>query len=73
MEKRVVGWFHFRKHNFLQPTMKDKILHKEFASHFWNLTHANEEHFIMLLLNASITTNLGTHKFRHVCLQYCRE
>ena len=72
-EKRVVGWFRFRRHNFLLPTMRDKIIHKEFASHFSKFTGASEEHFIMFLLNASTTTNSkSTHKYRHVCFQYKR-
>lgn len=71
-EKRVVGWFRFRRHNFLQPTLKDKIMHKELASYFLKFTSSLEEHFIMFLLNASTTKHLGTHKYRHVCVQYFR-
>ncbi|XP_033208754.1 BRISC complex subunit FAM175B-like [Belonocnema kinseyi] len=72
-EKRVVGWFRFRRHNFLTQTLRDKIMHKEFASHFLGFNRATEEHFIMFLLNASTTnSNQGTHKYRHLCLQYKR-
>ena len=72
-EKRVVGWFRFRRHSFLQQTMRDKIMHKQFASHFVRFNDASEEHFIMLLLNASTTNAFNaTHKYRHLCLQYKR-
>jgi len=68
--KQVIGWFHFRRNtNSLTPTLKDKMLHKQFASHFSAGNGCKEEFFLTCLLNASTSETRGTHKFRHVFLR----
>ncbi|XP_018044382.1 PREDICTED: BRISC complex subunit FAM175B-like [Atta colombica] len=71
--KQVIGWFHFRRNtSSLIPTMRDKILHKQFASHFSSINSCREDFFLTCLLNASISETRGTHKFRHVFLRHKR-
>lgn len=67
--KQVIGWFRFRRNASLIPTMKDKILHKEFASYFLGNNNFKEEFFVTCLLSSSTTDTRGTHKFRHVFLR----
>ncbi|XP_077259514.1 BRISC complex subunit FAM175B isoform X2 [Temnothorax americanus] len=70
--KQVIGWFHFRRNtSSLMPTMRDKILHKQFASHFSG-NNCREDFFLTCLLNASTSETHGTHKFRHVFLRHNR-
>ncbi|KYN12095.1 PREDICTED: BRISC complex subunit FAM175B-like [Trachymyrmex cornetzi] len=71
--KQVIGWFRFRRNtSSLTPTMRDKILHKQFASHFSSVNSCREDFFLTCLLNASISETRGTHKFRHVFLRHKR-
>ncbi|XP_018394797.1 PREDICTED: BRISC complex subunit FAM175B-like [Cyphomyrmex costatus] len=71
--KQVIGWFRFRRNTSnLTPTMRDKILHKQFASHFSSGNNYREDFFLTCLLNASISETRGTHKFRHVFLRHKR-
>ncbi|KAL6252005.1 hypothetical protein P5V15_014985 [Pogonomyrmex californicus] len=71
--KQVIGWFRFRRNtNCLIPTMRDKILHKQFASYFSNGNNCKEDFFLTCLLNASTSETHGTHKFRHVFLRHKR-
>nr|XP_031844807.1 BRISC complex subunit FAM175B-like [Nomia melanderi]XP_031844808.1 BRISC complex subunit FAM175B-like [Nomia melanderi] len=67
--KQVIGWFRFRRNTNLTPTMRDKILHKEFASYFCGENGCVEEFFVTCLLSSSITSDRGTHKFKHVFLR----
>ncbi|XP_036151380.1 BRISC complex subunit FAM175B isoform X2 [Monomorium pharaonis] len=70
--KQVIGWFRFRRNSSLIPTMRDKILHKQFASHFSGGNSCREDFFLACLLNASTSETRGTHKFRHVFLRHKR-
>ncbi|XP_012220046.1 BRISC complex subunit FAM175B-like isoform X2 [Linepithema humile] len=68
--KQVIGWFHFhRNSNSLTPTLRDKVLHKQFASYFSVENGCKEEFFLTCLLSASTSETRGTHKFRHVFLR----
>lgn len=68
--KQVIGWFCFRRNTSnLIPTMRDKVLHKQFASHFSSGNNCREDFFLTCLLNASTSETRGTHKFRHVFLR----
>ncbi|XP_029034721.2 BRISC complex subunit FAM175B-like [Osmia bicornis bicornis] len=71
--KQVIGWFRFRRNTGLIPTMRDRILHKEFATHFSNGNCAKERFFVTCLLNSSTSDERGTHKFKHVFLRRTRE
>jgi len=71
--KQVIGWFRFRRNTSnLTPTLKDKLLHKEFASHFSDISEnsCKKDLFLTCLLNASTSDTHGTHKFRHVFLRH---
>ncbi|XP_012287533.1 BRISC complex subunit FAM175B-like [Orussus abietinus] len=68
--KRVVGWFRFRQNASLVPTLRDRILHKQFALHFSNGNNSNEELFVACFLNSSVSNKKGTHKYRHVFLRH---
>ncbi|XP_024936235.1 BRISC complex subunit FAM175B isoform X2 [Cephus cinctus] len=70
--KQVVGWFRFRQNSSLVPTLRDKVLHKQFASHFTSGTASTEENFVACFLNTSVSNMGGTHKFRHVFLHHKR-
>ncbi|XP_076650520.1 BRISC complex subunit FAM175B [Halictus rubicundus] len=70
--KQVIGWFRFRRNTNLVLTMRDKMLHREFASHFSGGNGCAEEFFVTCLLSSSITSDKGTHKFRHVFLRRTR-
>ncbi|EZA53296.1 hypothetical protein DMN91_004736 [Ooceraea biroi] len=73
--KQVVGWFRFRRNtSSLIPTLKDRLLHKEFASLFSELSEdsCKKDFFLTCLLNASTSETRGTHKFRHVFLRHKR-
>ncbi|XP_076301320.1 BRISC complex subunit FAM175B [Lasioglossum baleicum] len=67
--KQVIGWFRFRRNTNLVLTMRDKMLHREFASYFSGGNGCAEEFFVTCLLSSSITSDKGTHKFRHVFLR----
>ncbi|XP_076631474.1 BRISC complex subunit FAM175B [Colletes latitarsis] len=67
--KQVIGWFRFRRNTDLVPTMRDKILHKEFASHFSGCNDSKKRFFVTCLLSSSTSTTRGTHKFKHVFLR----
>lgn len=67
--KQVIGWFRFRRNTGLLPTMRDKLLHREFASYFTGGNGSKEEFFVTCLLNASTSNGRGTHKFKHVFLR----
>ncbi|XP_034178929.2 BRISC complex subunit FAM175B isoform X2 [Osmia lignaria lignaria] len=71
--KQVIGWFRFRRNTGLTPTMRDRILHKEFATHFSNGNCAKERFFVTCLLNSTTSDERGTHKFKHVFLRRTRE
>ncbi|XP_011296691.1 BRCA1-A complex subunit Abraxas-like [Fopius arisanus] len=69
--KNVVGWFRFRRNGSLTPTLRDKILHKQFLSIFRDPSNQiNEDYFVACMLNTSMTLGEGTHKFKHVFLHY---
>ncbi|KAG7190266.1 hypothetical protein KM043_006384 [Ampulex compressa] len=68
--KQVIGWFRFRRNTGLIPTMRDKILHKQFASHFSGGNGSKEELFVTCLLSSSMSSTQGTHKSRHVFLRH---
>lgn len=69
--KQIIGWFHFRRNtSSLIPTLKDKLFHKQLASHFSDENDCNEDFFLTCLLNASTSETGGTHKFRHVFLRH---
>ncbi|EFN69293.1 Protein FAM175B [Camponotus floridanus] len=69
--KQVIGWFCFRRNTTnLTLTLKDKLLHKQFASHFSGVNGCKEDFFLTCLLNASTSETSGTHKFRHVFLRH---
>nr|XP_033322291.1 BRISC complex subunit FAM175B-like isoform X1 [Megalopta genalis]XP_033322292.1 BRISC complex subunit FAM175B-like isoform X1 [Megalopta genalis] len=70
--KQVIGWFRFRRNANLVLTMRDKILHKQFASHFSGSNGCAEEFFVTCLLSSSISSDRGTHKFKHVFLKCAR-
>ncbi|XP_078033270.1 BRISC complex subunit FAM175B [Augochlora pura] len=70
--KQVIGWFRFRRGANLELTMRDKILHKQFASHFSGSNGCAEEFFVTCLLSSSISSDKGTHKFKHVFLKCAR-
>ncbi|XP_063989514.1 BRISC complex subunit FAM175B-like [Diachasmimorpha longicaudata] len=71
--KSVVGWFRFRRNASLTPTLRDKILHKQFLSIFRGAgNQINENYFVVCMLNASVSPGEGTHKFKHVFLHYKR-
>ncbi|XP_076241344.1 BRISC complex subunit FAM175B [Calliopsis andreniformis] len=67
--KQVIGWFRFRRNTGLVPTMRDKMLHKEFASYFSGSNGSKEEFFVTCLLSSSTSSGKGTHKFKHVFLR----
>lgn len=67
--KQVIGWFRFRHNSCLVPTLRDKLLHKQFASHFSSSHGYKEDFFITCLLSSSVSNTSGTHKFRHVLLR----
>lgn len=68
--KHVIGWFRFRRNtSSLVPTLKDKLLHKQFISHFSGSNGCREDFFLICLLNTSTSETRGTHKFRHVFLR----
>ncbi|XP_072759681.1 BRISC complex subunit FAM175B [Anoplolepis gracilipes] len=68
--KQVIGWFRFRRNTTnLTLTLKDKLLHKQFASHFSGANGCKEDFFLTCLLSASTSETFGTHKFRHVFLR----
>ncbi|KMQ85327.1 brca1-a complex subunit abraxas-like protein [Lasius niger] len=68
--KQVIGWFRFRRNTTnLTLTVNDKILHKQFASHFSGGNGCKEDFFLTCLLSASTSETSGTHKFRHVFLR----
>ncbi|XP_014486624.1 PREDICTED: BRCA1-A complex subunit Abraxas-like isoform X2 [Dinoponera quadriceps] len=68
--KHVIGWFRFRRSSSdLVPSLKDKLLHKQFASHFSDENSCKEEFFLTCLLNTCTSDRQGTHKFRHVFLR----
>ncbi|KOX80689.1 hypothetical protein WN51_01977 [Melipona quadrifasciata] len=71
--KQVVGWFRFRRNVGLVPTFRDKLLHKQFASHFCNENGSKEEFFVTCLLSSSTSSEKGTYKFKHVFLRQNRE
>ncbi|XP_015121032.1 BRISC complex subunit FAM175B [Diachasma alloeum] len=69
--KSVVGWFRFRRNASLTPTLRDKIVHKQFLSIFRGASNQiNENYFVVCMLNASVSPGEGTHKFKHVFLHY---
>ncbi|XP_053975906.1 BRISC complex subunit FAM175B-like [Hylaeus volcanicus] len=68
--KQVIGWFRFRQNTDLVPTLRDNILHKEFASYFSGGNGINKEFFVMCMLSSSTTNARGTHKFKHVFLRH---
>ncbi|XP_070523978.1 BRISC complex subunit FAM175B [Cardiocondyla obscurior] len=69
--KQVIGWYHFhRNFNSLIPTIRDKILHKQFASHFLDGNSCRKDLFLTCILNAATSETRGTHKFRHVFLRH---
>ncbi|XP_043266164.1 BRISC complex subunit FAM175B-like [Colletes gigas] len=67
--KQVIGWFRFRRNTDLVLTMRDKILHKEFASHFSGCNGTTKNFFVTCLLSSSTNATRGTHKFKHVFLR----
>ncbi|XP_035725858.1 BRISC complex subunit FAM175B-like isoform X1 [Vespa mandarinia] len=67
--KQVIGWFRFRHNSCLVPTLRDKLLHKQFASHFSSSHGYKEDFFVTCLLSSSVSNTSGTHKFRHVLLR----
>ncbi|EFN77100.1 BRISC complex subunit FAM175B [Harpegnathos saltator] len=68
--KHVIGWFRFRRSSSdLIPSLKDRLLHKQFASHFSGGNSCKEEFFLTCLLNTCTSDKQGTHKFRHVFLR----
>ncbi|KAL6445767.1 hypothetical protein ACFW04_000906 [Cataglyphis niger] len=68
--KQVIGWFRFRRNTTnLTLTCIDKLLHKQFASHFSGGNGCKEDFFLTCLLSASTSETSGTHKFRHVFLR----
>ncbi|KAK2575814.1 hypothetical protein KPH14_007197 [Odynerus spinipes] len=67
--KQVIGWFRFRHNSCLVPTLRDKLLHKQFASHFSGSHGHKEDLFVTCLLSSSMSNTSGTHKFRHVILR----
>ncbi|XP_076174988.1 BRISC complex subunit FAM175B [Ptiloglossa arizonensis] len=67
--KQVIGWFRFRRNTDLVPTMRDKMLHKEFASYFSGGNGSKEEFFVTCLLSSSTSNARGTHRFKHVFLR----
>ncbi|XP_043664120.1 BRISC complex subunit FAM175B-like isoform X1 [Vespula pensylvanica] len=67
--KQVIGWFRFRHNSCLVPTLRDKLLHKQFASHFSSSHGYKEDFFVTCLLSSSVSNSNGTHKFRHVLLR----
>ncbi|KAF3428010.1 hypothetical protein E2986_10450 [Frieseomelitta varia] len=71
--KQVIGWFRFRRNVGLIPTFRDKLLHKQFASHFCNENGSKEEYFVTCLLSSSRSSEKGTYKFKHVFLRQNRE
>nr|XP_012146978.1 PREDICTED: BRISC complex subunit Abro1-like isoform X1 [Megachile rotundata]XP_012146979.1 PREDICTED: BRISC complex subunit Abro1-like isoform X1 [Megachile rotundata]XP_012146980.1 PREDICTED: BRISC complex subunit Abro1-like isoform X1 [Megachile rotundata]XP_012146981.1 PREDICTED: BRISC complex subunit Abro1-like isoform X1 [Megachile rotundata]XP_012146982.1 PREDICTED: BRISC complex subunit Abro1-like isoform X1 [Megachile rotundata]XP_012146983.1 PREDICTED: BRISC complex subunit Abro1-l len=67
--KQVIGWFRFRRNTGLVPTMRDRLLHNEFATHFSNGDCTKEKFFVTCLLSSSTSDEGGTHKFKHVFLR----
>ncbi|KAI4491577.1 hypothetical protein M0804_002969 [Polistes exclamans] len=67
--KQVIGWFRFRHNLCLVPTLRDKLLHKQFASYFSSSHGYKEDFFVTCLLSSSVSNASGTHKFRHVLLR----
>ncbi|XP_029671187.1 BRISC complex subunit FAM175B-like [Formica exsecta] len=68
--KQVIGCFRFRRNTTnLTLTCTDKLLHKQFASHFSGGNGCKEDFFLTCLLSASTSETSGTHKFRHVFLR----
>lgn len=70
--KQVIGWFRFRRDTGLVPTIRDKMLHKEFVSHFSDGNGSKPEFFVTCLLSSSMSSERGTHKFKHVFLRQRR-
>ncbi|XP_015434915.1 PREDICTED: BRCA1-A complex subunit Abraxas-like [Dufourea novaeangliae] len=68
--KQVIGWFRFRRDINLVPTFRDKMLHREFASHFSGGNGCSQKFFVMCLLSSSTTCEGGTHKFKHVFFRH---
>lgn len=66
--KQVIGWFRFRRNTGLVPTMRDRILHNEFATYFSDGDRTKEKFFVTCLLSSSKSDDGGTHKFKHVFL-----
>ncbi|KAK0183215.1 hypothetical protein PV327_001276 [Microctonus hyperodae] len=69
-EKReeIVGWYRFRSNGSLNPTFRDKIIHRQLDGFFSD--YHNNQTFVTCMLNYGTTKIGGTHKFRHVFLRY---
>lgn len=66
-EKKVVGWYSFRRNSLLSPHLREKLLHKELCS---SLSHLSSEHFTLCLLNTSVSTPGSTHVFNHKFMRH---
>ncbi|CAD6211940.1 GSCOCG00003909001-RA-CDS [Cotesia congregata] len=64
-EKEIVGWYRFRLNSSLFPTLRDKVLHKQFENIFCDDDN-DKQHFIAGMLGYNVTEKKNTHKFRLV-------
>ncbi|CAG5076456.1 Similar to EAG_01033: BRISC complex subunit FAM175B (Camponotus floridanus) [Cotesia congregata] len=62
-EKEIVGWYRFRLNSSLFPTLRDKVLHKQFENIFCDDDN-DKQHFIAGMLGYNVTEKKNTHKFR---------
>lgn len=64
-KSKIIGWYIFRKNSSLTPTIRDKLMHKQFANIF-----SKNDYFITCMMTVASTKTQGTHKFRHVFFNY---
>lgn len=68
-DKEIVGWYRFRLNNSLFPTLRDKLLHKQFENIFSGANNNDKQYFVAGMLSYSVTEKKNTHKLRLVLSQ----
>ncbi|XP_057340071.1 BRISC complex subunit FAM175B-like [Microplitis mediator] len=68
-DKEIVGWYRFRLNNSLFPSLRDKLLHKQFENIFSGGNNNDKQYFVAGMLSYSVTEKKNTHKLRLVLSQ----